>query len=322
MGIFRTLANLLEAAVAVTTAVLVSALPRRLQKTFSIIVGTAGFHLDRRDRKWAYRNLDIIFADKPPSKKEKERIVKRLFINIASGFFDFMKVGEVTLQNFHRFFHPVSFDVIAKILSQKKGILAVSAHFGNWEYFGSIAAKYTNNVTAIIQAQFNPFTDFLITKVREKRGGIRCVYRDRPSIINEIGRELRRNRILILLADQRQYRNPILVPFFGRPAETSNGVAILHLWYGSPIVFAFSEIQPDGKLVLKLDGPYSFTPSGNSRKDCERIMSFIHGKFEEMISRHPEQWFSLLTPRWELSRETLKAHPWLGVEQNEERCST
>ncbi len=309
---FRTIAYLFEAAGAVAAGTLISLLPRRFRRIFSIVAGTVGFHLDRRDRKWAYRNLDIIYADNPLDKKEKDRIVKELFINIATGAFDFSKLNEVTPNNFDQFFYYGNFQVIGQALSQGKGAIAVSAHFGNWEYYGSIAAKYMNNITAVIQRQFNPFTDSYLTWIREKRGNIRCLYQDRPSMYQEIGRELRENRILVFLADQRQYRKPILVPFFGRPAETSDGVAILHLWYGAPIVLAFSEIQPDGKQILRLDGPYNFKPGGSPQEDCQEIMSFIHGKFEKVISRHPEQWFSLLTPRWELSQETLRSHPSLG----------
>ena len=38
--------------------------------------------------------------------------------------------------------------------------------------------------------------------------------------------------------------------------------------------------------------------SGNFEQDCRAVMTLVNQKYEGMIRKYPDQWFSLLYPRW------------------------
>ncbi|MBW1819375.1 MAG: hypothetical protein JRF65_10590 [Deltaproteobacteria bacterium] len=295
--IIQKLGYVLETVCVVPIGTLISLMPLKLSRMFSKPAGMLAFYLDRRDRRLAYQNLDVVFPDPPLSKSEKDRIIKRLFINIAEGVFQFFNIGGLTPVNFERNMDVGNYRVIDRALEEKKGVLAFTAHLGNWEYFGRGAVKLGYDVATVIKRQHNPYTDRWFKKRREVKGGVKCVYIEN-AVMAKIGSHLKRNGILAILADQAYIDKPVYAPFFGVSVATADGPAKLHLWFGTPIVMAFCIRQPGGRYRLMFDGPYHFERTGNMRADCEKLMTWVNGKYEDMIRRYPDQWFSLLTPRW------------------------
>jgi len=294
-----TFGYLLEALLAISLGNIFSRLPKKMLRPLGFLGGTLLFRLDKRDKKWAYQNLDIIFKEKPLQRFEKDQILKSLFVNVVTGALEYLRLDKIESENYLDFVEIDNYEVIHSALEKKKGVLAICAHLGNWEYLGNVSAKLGYHMGAVLKRQHNPYTDRWLTKIREQRGGVKCFYHGQ-GLNHNISVHLKQNGILALLADQRQVDKPLIADFFGIPSATSDGTAKLHLWYEAPIVFAFSIKQSNGKYLLQFDGPYHFKRSGDNRKDCVKIMTFINRKYENIIRQYPEQWFSLLTPRWEI----------------------
>jgi Kdo2-lipid IVA lauroyltransferase/acyltransferase len=288
---------LLEAIVAIPLGTLVSSLPWKMAKAFGLLVGKVLFCLDGRDRRQAYHNLDLMYADHPLTQEQKDRLVRRLFLNIGVGAVEFFKIGSLSAGNYRQFVEMGDYRPLLHALEEGKGVLAISAHLGNWEVLGSIVAKLGLNVGAVIKRQENPFTDRWLTNIRERKGKVKCFYHD-ASVMLHVDRHLKQNGILALMADQRELSRPVFAPFFGQVCPTQDGPARLHLWYEAPIVFPLAIRMDNGKYLLSVDGPYHFETTGDMSEDCREMMAWVNRKYEEMIRKYPDQWFSLLTPRW------------------------
>jgi lauroyl/myristoyl acyltransferase len=63
-------------------------------------------------------------------------------------------------------------------------------------------------------------------------------------------------------------------------------------------MFFFCVKQEDGKYLLTSDGPYHFDQTGDFDNDCRAIMTLVNQKYEAIIRKYPDQWFSLFYPRW------------------------
>ena len=294
----RTVGYILEAVLVIALGAVFSQLPKSMAGHFGFFAGALLFRLDKRDRKWAYHNLDIMFKDRPLLQFEKDRIVRALFINIAKLAFEYLQLGKLKAKTLPEFLQAENHQAVDEALGEKKGVLVITAHFGNWEYLGVLGSQLGYHVATVLKRQHNPYTDRWLTKIREEKGGVKCFYHGR-GLNHRIGVHLKQNGILALLADQRYISSSLIAPFFGVSSITAAGPAKLHLWYESPIVFAFSIKQPDGRFLLQFDGPYHFAGSGDHRRDCVNIMTFINKKYEAVIRKYPEQWLSLLTPRWQ-----------------------
>jgi KDO2-lipid IV(A) lauroyltransferase len=296
-GMVKKAAHIFEAIAVIILGNIFLRVPRRFMDPLEVMVGSLLLYLDGRDRRRAYRNLDIVFRDQPRSQPEKDRIVKALFKNVTSVALAYPRLYGLEAQSLPNFLYAENHQAVDEALREKKGVLLMTAHFGNWEYLGVLGTRLGYKVGVALKRQHNPHTDRIIRKIREEKGGVKCFFHGRD-INHRIALHLKRNGVLALLADQRDISSSLITPFFGVPCKTADGPAKLHLWYGSPIVFGFSIKEPDGRYLLRFEGPYHFEDSGDYRADCMKIMTFINGKYEKLIKQYPGQWFSLLTPRW------------------------
>lgn len=264
-------------------------------------IGWLLFHIDKQNKKWAYYNLDIIFKDKPLTKEEKDKIVRKLYKQTAAYAIEYIKIGDLKAGNYHKFGELEGFENVDKALEMGKGLIVITAHIGNWDYLGSIAAKLGKTFGAIINRQENPYTDKWLKDIREKKGKILCFYNE-ISDMTRIIRSLKKGGIIATVADQTYYFKPIFVPFFGVQSATADGPARLHLRFGSPIIMAFAVKRDDGKYRFIYEEPVVFKPTDDLEKDCKKIMTWVNQKYEYYIRKYPEQWFSLLHPRWERTK--------------------
>jgi KDO2-lipid IV(A) lauroyltransferase len=265
---------------------------------FGRITGWLLFTMDRRDRERARQNLHVIFQPNPLPKNAQDRILRSLFRHIATSAFETFILGRIVDGNLQDFLDIQNYEVLFKALDQGKGVLALTAHLGNWELLGRVGTRFGLDMGTVIKRQYNPYTDRWLKRLREKQG-IKCFYNEN-GVQAHIGNHLKRNGVLGLLADAAYHNRPIFVPFFGVDSATTDGPAKLHLWYGSPIVFAFAVKQESGRYLLAFDGPYCFEgEKGDLRTRCTSIMAEVNRRYEGLIQKYPDQWFAMLTPRWE-----------------------
>lgn len=301
ISLLRRIGYLLEYAVVAPLAFLLSLVPWPLIPVLSRFFGWFLFHFDRRDREVAYRNFPVIYSDNPPSRPEQDALLREVFRGVARVGLELLKIRDLRADNYAKFCRMEGYENVDKALAKGKGLIVITAHLGNWEFLGSLPAKMGRNVVAIINRQFNPYTDRWIKDIRENKGKLRNLYNEIGDL-TKIIKHLRSGGIVAIVADQTYYFKPIFVPFFGRTAATADGPARLHLKFGAPIIMAFGIRQPDGKYVLTYEEPKEFEPTGNMEEDCKTVMTWVNAQFERMILRHPDQWFSLLHGRWDRSK--------------------
>jgi Kdo2-lipid IVA lauroyltransferase/acyltransferase len=300
VGGWRRLGFVVEAVIVIPLGMLVSLLPLSLVGILGRMAGSLLFHMARKQKLLACRNLDIVFADHPLSRNEKDRIVRKLFINLACSAFEYLKVGVLRADNYEQFVrleNPRTSEELDHVLSRGKGMLAISAHIGNWEYLASVCSKAGKNMAAVINRQHNPYTDRWLKNIREQDGGVRCYYNETGGLLR-IVKHLRQNGVVALLADEAAPSGAVQAPFFGRETATTPGPARLHLKYGAPLMCYFCVRQVDGKYLLTSDGPYHVEPTGEFDRDCRTVMTLINQKYEAVIRKYPDQWYSLLYPKW------------------------
>ena len=298
MSVLRHLAFILEGGTVIPAGNLVARLPWRVGGSLARLAGRLLFLAAPKARRQACENLDVIFGVGALSPEEKSRIVRNLFIHLASSALEYLKIGELTLENYHRFIHvenPEARERVRGILEEGKGMIAVTAHVGNWEFMARAAALEGFSVAAVIHRQLNPYTDRWLANIRRYRASVEAFYDD-PRGLKRTIHHLKNNGLLALVADEARASNPLRIPFFGRLASVADGPAKLHLRYGSPLVFLFCPRGADGRYILSFDGPYRFESQGDRRKDRLEVMKFIFSKYEDIIRKHPDQWFCLPSP--------------------------
>ncbi len=285
----------------VPLGLLIEIIPWRIAYWLAELIGKIYFIVDTKGKKQANKNLDIIFKENILSAQNKNQIIRNLYIHTASYIIEYLKIGSITANNYRNFGSLEGFENLNKALAMGKGLIVVTAHLGNWDYLATIPAKLGLPAYAIINRQSNPLTDKWLKNIREKKGNIHCFYNEITDL-TKIIKSLKQNTIIANVADQTYYFKPIFVPFFGIPCATADGPAKLHLKFHAPILFAVSYRASNGRYVFKYEEPAEFKSTGNFDKDCETIMTWINQRYEFYIRQYPDQWFTLLSPRWEITK--------------------
>ncbi|HEX7937571.1 MAG TPA: hypothetical protein VF483_01195, partial [Gemmatimonadaceae bacterium] len=111
-----------------------------------------------------------------------------------------------------------SWDVIEKGIGQRKGVVLVTGHLGNWELAGAYMAARGADLEAVARRQENPLFDAYLTRTRE-RLGIKVIYDG--DAVRRVPRALRRGATVAFVIDQGAAGlASTWVPFFGRQAKT------------------------------------------------------------------------------------------------------
>lgn len=103
-------------------------------------------------------------------------------------------------------------------------------------------------------------------------------------------RSLRAGRIVAFVADQDARGSGVFVPFFGRPASTHRGPALLALRAGSPLFLGYGIRLAPGRFLGHLER-VEVDRGGEIDVAVDRLTAAFTAKLEEAIRRAPDQYF-------------------------------
>ena len=180
-------------------------------------------------------------------------------------------------------------DHLSAAMRRGKGVLLLTAHFGNWELLAAAHVLSGYALSVVARPLDSPLLDRLVTRLRSGSGfDIIAKRRALPEIIDA----LRRHRMVAILLDQNVTRREgVFVPFFGRLASTSKGLALLALRTEAPVVPIFIRREPHGHHRIMIEPEIPPPRTGNREKDILAFTAAFTRSVEEVVRRWPAQWF-------------------------------
>src|SRR5688572_14328053 len=169
---------------------------------------------------------------------------------------------------------------------ERRGVIVVAGHFGNWELGAAAYTARGFELDAIAKRAKNPLFYQHILDARQ-RLGLRVI--DMRGASKHALRTLREGRGLAIVADQYAGRTGITVPFFGRPTSMLRAPAVLALRSGAPLYVCLPVRLPDGRYHAILE-PIDTTPTDDMDADVVRITAAWAVHLEAAVRQHPEQY--------------------------------
>ncbi|MBD3271081.1 MAG: hypothetical protein GF384_00920, partial [Elusimicrobia bacterium] len=133
--IFKKLLRAGIAALVYSVYVIIRMLPYAVASRLGALVGTIVYYLNFTARRLSRANLAAAFPEK--NNAELMRIARAAFANQGRNFFEFCTFGSLDRATIDRYVTLDSPEVLKKAFDRTKGILYLSAHFGNWEFMGA-----------------------------------------------------------------------------------------------------------------------------------------------------------------------------------------
>ena len=261
--------------------------PRTWTVGMADFLGGMLFCVDKKHRGIAMDNLTYAFGhEKPP--EEIEKIARQVFINLVKVVFEVAWSSHLKESQFAEHFKIDGYYHIKNAYEKGKGVLVLTAHFGNWELLTVIGKIIKFNINIVVRPlDFKPL-DHFIFNLRTRFGG-KIIPKERS--IHTIIRSLHQGEIVVLLMDQNvDWYEGVFVDFMGHRACTSKGLALLALKTGVPVVPVFMVREKSG--FRAEFGPEIVTvKTGDRQKDIESNTQEYNRVIENFIRRYPDQWF-------------------------------
>ncbi len=264
---------------------MVCLLPLSIALFIAKSLGRASFGLVAKYRNQTLDNLRLAFPDK--SEQEIRRIAVKVFENIGKIAAELINFPKINKSNIDKFVRIENFDLLDNELKKGKGVILLTAHFGNWELLAlTMRVKGYPGSAIGRRIYFHKYDEYLnhLRKVND----VNVIYRDQSP--RSILKVLRANRIIGMLADQDvDSVDGVFVDFFGKSAYTPVAPAALAMASGASLVPAFI-IRSGGKHVLTIGKPIEMVNTGNKESDLLTNTKRWSDVVESYIRRYPDQW--------------------------------
>ena len=250
-----------------------------------------------RQRLIAAYSLRRAFPEK--SDDEILRIVRDVYRNMGIMAAEFFDVPRLTKENIGKFVEAEGLEHYLRALEKGRGVLFFTGHFGNWELSAAAGALLMKPAVVIYRKLDSALLEHLVLRVRSAAGNILL---SKEHAMRALIRSLKRNEIVGILIDQNvAWYEGVFVDFFGRPACTTNGLALLALHTGAPVLPGYMIRLPDGRYRLVIGPEVELTRTGDRDADVLTNTQRFTKVIEEAVRRYPDQWF-WVHQRWKTQR--------------------
>ena len=183
--------------------------------------------------------------------------------------------------------------------AEKRGVLVLTAHLGNWEAAGQLLTRLDVPITVTGFDKESPAIRAMLNRASKQKFKL-LPLTGGPTDAIPLVAALRRGEVVAMLGD-RAYGSPSArVPFFGGSASFPIGAYVMASIAGAPLVNVFSLREPGGRYhFFGFPPQHPQMPAHHERenylKNC--AMNFARD-LESVLKRDPFQWYNFY-PFWE-----------------------
>lgn len=286
-------------------------LPLSVAQAAGRLLGYLGYALLGPARRLTFAHLRLALGPRA-SDATRARVARGVFVNLAKSFLEWLVMDRLSPEALRRRVDVYGVHYLREALANGRGVIALSAHFGNWELLAMTLAGlgFQGGVLArrLRYPEFEPF----LMQMRARKG-VRTYAR---GSVKEVARVLRENRIIGMMPDQDiDSLDGVFVEFFDRPAYTPVGPAALSLMTGAVILPCFL-VRDGRRFRLVIEEPITVARQGDRAQDLVAITDAWSRVVESYIRRYPDHWV------WMHRRWKTRPSAECGVRSSELRSQT
>ncbi len=270
-------------------------LPFSFCDTASRILGNFAYIIFPHHRRLVFKNLDIAFGDKY-TEKEKVKICKNLFKEIMN-FLEMFQLYKFKDEQLFKMAEIEGEDILKEVLKEKRGVVAISAHMGNFPFALTILCKKGYPVNMIVNESTNVYTERDAKKMRAKFNVPFISKSNLKEAIEESTKWLKKGGILCIYLDQHA-SNGVECEFFDRKVYVPTGAAVFARKYNTSVIGIYTVRIKPKKHKIVIEGPYNLQKTKNPSEDIRKNTAFFIKRVQEWVEKYPDQWSSWLNDRF------------------------
>jgi len=268
------------------TGFVVRRLSRRASLRLGAGIGDFVYRSVKRRRQIALSNLRMALGCERGD-EELRQIARRSFQNMGKTLVEFLSSPRYNSKRLLDLVQIEGMGNFQQAMAAGKGIVAVSAHLGNWELIFQAMTSVDDHILAVAQTFKYHRLDKLVNNYRTRYGGELV---EKRMAVKQILSSLKRGRCVAIVGDQNAGDSGVFVDFFGIPASTPRGPVMFAMRTGAPILNVFDVRQDDDNHVITISEPLELEISGDPEKDVTVNTARLVKQLEELVRKYPCQW--------------------------------
>lgn len=284
----------LEYAAVRTLLAALGALPRPAAVRLGRAFGRLTYLLVGGLRRTGMRNLELAFPEMPAA--ERARTLRRSLGTLGRQLGEFSQFPRSTPAEIARLVEYDGIEILREAKARGRGIIFLTGHLGAWEVLSFAHSALHEPISFMVRRLDNPRVETFIDGIRTRFGNKSI---DKKMAARSALKLLRDGGILGILADLNTQPNEgVFVPFFGRPACTTSGIAVLALRTNAsviPVVAPWDEAT--GRWVFRGSPIVELVRTGDHERDVEINTALFTAALEAQIRKYPDQWL-WIHKRW------------------------
>ena len=268
--------------------------PRRVCVQFGRVLANIYWLLARRRREVVVQNiLPALNNDRAAATAKAKELIQGFAIKVV----DLWRY-EAGLPIENTFGHATGWDRFENALAQKRGVLLLTPHLGNWEFGGPWLTQKGITLQVITMAE--PGRNFTqLRQASRARWNIETlVIGTDPFAFVDIIRRLEQGAVIALLIDRPLAATATTVNLFGKPFAASTAAAELARASGCVLLPVYLPRRGDTYEAHVLpEIPYDRAALRDAAVRQELTQTVVTA-FEPIIQKNIEQWYQF-TPMWQ-----------------------
>ncbi|MGH9398561.1 MAG: lysophospholipid acyltransferase family protein [Terriglobia bacterium] len=261
-------------------------MPHRAARALCAVLGALSYWLWPRLRSTGLWNLRLAYPEW--TNRQRRRVLFSSFQSLGRMLADFAHFPRWDRANIEQFIVYDGFEHFERARSLGKGMLFLTAHFGNWELGSFAHGIHGHPVNFVARRLDNPRMDSLINHYRRLSGG-RPI--DKSDFARQTLRALRRDEPVGILMDQNMMpAEGVFVNFFGRPASTTFSPARVAQKTGAPLILGLviwdSQLRKYRLRFESVGWIERPDPEEEIRVNTQNFTALL----EQCIRQYPSQW--------------------------------
>jgi KDO2-lipid IV(A) lauroyltransferase len=250
---------------------------------------------------WQYRRRMVANVAKALSgtidnPADREALVWRAWKNFALTVLETSAVMHFSKERIVSSVQLEGEEHLQRALGMGRGVLALSAHLGNFAMIGARLAASGYPFSVVVKHPRDERFARLMNDYRAQIGVHTISAKPRREAVRGILRALRSNRIVLVIADEFKSAG-VTVDFMGQRSSAPRGPATLALRTGAVTLPMFAIRQPDHSLTLSVGAEIKPIQKGDLEESVAATTALFTRYLEAVIRRCPDQWNWLGFPR-------------------------
>ena len=281
-------------------AFIVKIIPASWAYGFARMVGNFGYIVASKQRNIAIESLTIAFG-KEKSNDEIAQIARDCFQTMAKIAIEFMLFTERPVF-VDRFVNVKGLENLDRALAKKSGVIALSAHFGNFPLMCTKLSFAGYKISTILRYMRDQWVNnYFYT--RRTALGVGSIYtQPRKQCVEGCLDVLNKKEILFMQLDQNFGTGGVWVDFFGKKAGTAKGPIVFALRTKAPIVPMFIYRTENERQQIVIEPEVQLLEGKDTDETIQLNLQHLTKIIESYIRKYPKEW-GWIHRRWKARPE-------------------